>query len=171
MQAAQRVSSLILAAGAALWPGSAVAIDRGELLEQMKRMRPAGITTLETKPAAGGTYTLGIYAISTDPVDPDLRRYKLWREYPDDLVVPTESVNCSLEEPMRVTRDAEAIYVRRLNPGGAVTEANREDHLVWWAACVPDQAGVDPTSLTEVARERGFSTLLVESIETLRLPQ
>ena len=170
MQAAQRFLSLILAAGGAWMASPAVAIDRDELLEQMKRMRPAGIQILETRPAAGGTYTLGIYSISKDPTDPDLRRYKLWREFPDNLVVPTESVSCSKDAPTRVTRDKEAIYVWRLNPGGVVTEANRENHLVWWAACVPKQAGVDPATLSTKARELGYSTMLVEAMEILKLP-
>ena len=170
MQAAQRFLSLILAAGGAWMASPAVAIDRYELLEQMKKMRPAGIQVLETRPAAGGTYTLGIYSISKDPTDPDLRRYKLWREFPDNLVVPTESVRCSKDAPTRVTRDKEAIYVWRLNPGGVVTDANRENHLVWWAACVPEQAGVDPATLTSKARELGYSTVLVEAMEILKLP-
>ena len=170
MQAAQRFLSLVLAAGSAWMAAPAVGMDRYELLEQMKRMRPAGIKVLETRPAAGGTYTLGIYSITKDPTDPDLRRYKLWREYPDDLVVPTESVRCSKDAPTRVTRDKEAIYVWRLNPGGVITEANRENHLVWWAACVPAQTGVDPTTLTTEARKLGYSTLLVEAMELLKLP-
>ena len=171
MQAAQRVLSLIvLAGGVLITPSTAVAMERDEVLDQMRRMRPADVTTLETRPVANGTYTLGIFSISTDAADPALRRYKLWKEYPDDLVVPTESVSCSLDAPLRVKRDELAIYVRRLNPGGLITEANREDHLVWWAACVPDQAGVDPASLTGKARELGYSTVLVEGTETLRLP-
>ena len=138
MQAAQRVLSLIVLAGGALMnPCPAGAIDRGEVLDQMRRMRPADLTSLETRPVANGTYTLGIFSISTDSADPTLRRYKLWKEYPNDLVIPTESANCSLDAPVRVKRDEQAIYVRRLNPGGLITEANREDHLVWWAACVP----------------------------------
>ncbi|MGC6482802.1 MAG: hypothetical protein ACON4T_04480 [Synechococcus sp.] len=171
MQAAQRVLSLVaLAAGVLTTPMTAVAVDREAVLEQMRRMRPPGITTLETRAVAGGTYTLGIFAITNDAADPDLRRYKLWKEYPDDLVVPTESVSCSLDTPLRVTRDAEAIYVRRLNPGGLITKANREDHLVWWAACVPVYAGVDPVTLTGQAIDLGYSTVLVERTETLRLP-
>ena len=170
MQAAQRFLSLILAAAGAWMAPQAAAFDREELLEQMKRMRPAGIKVLETRPVAGGTYTLGIYAIAKDPADPGLRRYKLWREYPDNLVVPTESVHCSKDAPIRVTRDKEAIYVWRLNPGGVITDANRENHLVWWAACVPAQTGVDPSTLTTEARKLGYSTLLVEAMELLKLP-
>lgn len=170
MQAAQRFLSLILAAAGAWMAPQAAAFDREELLEQMKRMRPAGIKVLETRPVAGGTYTLGIYAIAKDPADPELRRYKLWREYPDNLVVPTESVHCSKDAPTRVTRDKEAIYVWRLNPGGVITDANRENHLVWWAACVPAQAGIDPATLTTEARKRGYSNVLIEAMEVLKLP-
>ena len=170
MRAVQRTLSLILLVGCGWIGQSAGAIERDELLEKMKRMRPQEMTILETRTIDGGTYTLGIFSISLDATDPDLRRYKLWQEFANDLVVPTESVNCSTEGPLRVTRDAEAIYVRRLNPGGLVTTANREDHLVWWAACQPDQAGIDPSTLTDTARGLGYSTLLVESIETLRLP-
>ena len=170
MQAAQRFLSLILAAAGAWMAPQAAAFDREELLEQMKRMRPAGIKVLETRPVAGGTYTLGIYAIAKDPADPELRRYKLWREYPDNLVVPTESVHCSKDAPTRVTRDKEAIYVWRLNPGGVITDANRENHLVWWAACVPAQAGIDPATLTTEARKLGYSIVLIEAMEVLKLP-
>jgi hypothetical protein len=105
-----------------------------------------------------------------DPADPDLRRYKLWRESPENLIIPTESVSCSRTDPMRVTRDKSAIYLQRLNPGGLVTSANRENHLVWWAACEPELAGEDPSALKEKAKSLGFSTLQVESQEILRLP-
>jgi hypothetical protein len=71
---------------------------------------------------------------------------------------------------MRVTRDQNAMYLNRLNPGGLITSANREHHLVWWAACEPEHAGEDPSSLTEKAKELGFSTLQKESQEILRLP-
>jgi hypothetical protein len=170
-----RLCSLGLAAGLSLsalsvGAGPAEAIDRGELLEQMKRMRPADLIVLEAKPMAGGDYTLAIFAIKGDDSDPDLRRYKLWKEYPNDLVVPTESVNCSTTEPLRVTRDKKAIYIRRLNPGGVVNDSNREDHLVWWAACVPAEAGKDPATLADQARQLGYSGLLTETTETLRVP-
>jgi hypothetical protein len=46
-------------------------------------------------------------------------------------------------------------------------EGNREDHLVWWAACVPEVAGTDPATLREKALELGFSTLLSERQEQL----
>ena len=170
MQAAQRSLSLLLLAAGLLCARGVDAVDRDEVLNQMKGMRPKSMVTLETRQVDGGTYTLGMFEMGGDAADPDLRRYKLWKEYPHDLVVPTESVNCSKQGPMRVTRDKQAIYVRHLNPGGVVTSANREDHLVWWAACVPDQAGVDPATLKSKALELGYSTLLTESTQTLRLP-
>lgn len=170
MQAAQRPLSLLLLSAGVLWVQAAAALDRTQVLDQMRRMRPETMAILETRQVDGGTYTLGLFALSGDQADPQLRRYKLWKEYPHDLVVPTESVNCSTDGPLRVTRDDQAIYVRRLNPGGTVTPANREDHLVWWAACVPDQAGVDPSTLKPKAQELGYSTVLSESTEILRLP-
>ena len=170
MNAVQRSISLMLAAAGAVLVPMAAALERGEILEQMKRRRPADLRILDTRPGGLGDTILGMFALSGDPADPDLRRYKLWIESSDDLVIPTESVNCSTDSPMRVTRDGAAIYVRRLNPGGTVNPGNRNDHLVWWAACVPDQAGLDPATLTDAARALGFSTLLVEFTETLRLP-
>ena len=113
---------------------------------------------------------LAIFAINSDPADPELRRFKLWQEYADDLVVPSESVSCSREEPLRMTRDNNAIYIRKLNPGGPLRLSSREDHLVWWAACHPTLAGKEPESLGEQARDLGYSTQLIESEEVLRLP-
>ena len=135
----------------------------------MRASRPADLVVLE-KRELRGTSLLGIFAIQVDATDPDLRRYKLWRESPENLVIPTESLSCSRTEPMRVTRDQNAMYLNRLNPGGLITSANREHHLVWWAACEPEHAGEDPSSLTEKAKELGFSTLQKESQEILRLP-
>jgi len=147
----------------------AVPVDRESLLEQMKAMRPVDLVVLDQRDGADA-YTLGIFAINKDPADPELRRFKLWQEYADDLVVPSESVSCSREEPLRMTRDNNAIYIRKLNPGGPLRLSTREDHLVWWAACHPTLAGKEPESLGEQARELGYSTQLIESQEVLRLP-
>ena len=147
----------------------AVPVDRQSLLEQMKAMRPVDLVVLDQRDGADA-YTLGIFAINKDPADPELRRFKLWQEYADDLVVPSESVSCSREEPLRVTPDNDAIYIRKLNPGGPLRLSTREDHLVWWAACHPTLAGKEPESLGEQARELGYSTQLIESQEVLQLP-
>ena len=167
MRAIHWISSLsLLMASAAV---HAVPVDRESLLEQMKAMRPVDLVVLDQRDGADA-YTLGIFAINSDPADPELRRFKLWQEYADDLVVPSESVSCSREEPLRMTRDNDAIYIRKLNPGGPLRLSTREDHLVWWAACHPTLAGKEPESLSEQARELGYSTQLIESEEVLRLP-
>ena len=169
MRAAYWKTSLSLLAISVLQPCMAEPSLREKVLEKMRASRPADLVVLETR-ELGGTFLLGIFAIQMDSTDPDLRRYKLWRESPENLVIPTESVSCSRTDPMRVTRDKSAIYLQRLNPGGLVTSANRENHLVWWAACEPDHAGRDPSALTEKAKALGFSTLQKESQEILRLP-
>ncbi len=169
MHSVRWIFSLGLLASAAFQPAFAGAANREELLEQMKAMRPVDLVVLEQDEGAE-EYTLGIFAVSADPLDPQIRRFKLWQEYADNLVIPTESVNCSREQPLRVTRDTGAIYVRKLNPGGARLASTREDHLVWWAACHPDSAGQDPAGLSVKARELGYSTELIESQEVLRLP-
>ena len=167
MRAIHWISSLsLLMVSAAV---HAVPVDRESLLEQMKAMRPVDLVVLDQRDGADA-YTLGIFAINSDPADPELRRFKLWQEYADDLVVPSESVSCSREEPLRMTRDNDAIYIRKLNPGGPLRLSTREDHLVWWAACHPTLAGKEPESLGEQARELGYSTQLIESEEVLRLP-
>ena len=99
--------------------------------------------------------------------DPQSRRYRLWEESPDDLNVYYESVRCSPSRPLRVKRTASAVYVRTINPGGAVADRNREDHLVWWGACVPEVAGTDPALLRQKALDLGFSTLIPERQEQL----
>ena len=169
MRALCLISSLGLMAASAVQPVMAEGISRDEILEQMKSMRPPDLVVLE-KRDVGGEYTLGIFAIKRDPANRELRKFKLWQEYPDNLLIPSESVDCSVEEPVRVTRDKEALYIRKLNPGGPVRATAREDHLVWWAACHPELAGQDPGSLADKARELGYSTLLIESQEVLRLP-
>ena len=169
MRAACWISSLSLLAISVVPPGMAEQSLRQKVLEEMRASRPADLVVLETR-ELGRPSMLGIFAIEVDSADPDLRRYKLWRESSENLIIPTESVSCSRTEPMRVTRDQSAIYLQRLNPGGLVTAANRENHLVWWAACEPKLAGKDPSGLTEQAKALGFSTLQVESQEVLRLP-
>ena len=150
-----------------LAPIAAAAIDRLELLEQMKRSRPADLTVLIEKPDAGGKRTIGIYAIEPSAADPNVRQYKLWEELPKDLNIYFESVNCSAANPLRIKRTFMAVYVRNLNPGGFVSDINREDHLVWWAACVPEVAGTEPANLRQKALDLGYSTLIPERQQQL----
>ena len=150
-----------------LVPMGAAAIDRKEVLEQMKNSRPADLTVLTQKPDAGGLRTIGIYAIKPSAADPKVRQYKIWEELPNDLNIYFESVNCSATNPLRVKRTSTAVYVRNLNPGGPVSDTNREDHLVWWAACGPEVAGTDPASLRQKALDLGYSTLIPERQQQL----
>ncbi len=150
--------------------GGGQAFERHEVLEQMRERRPGNLEILLQRPERGGDYLIGMYALRKDQLDPFLRRYKIWQEWPDDLQITTETASCDPDQPIRVTRGKNVVFVRHLNPGGSMTVANREDHLVWWAACVPDLAGVDPAGLQEKALSLGYSTLLVESEEILSSP-
>ena len=38
---------------------------------------------------------------------------------------------------------------------------------MWWAACVPDVTGTDPTTLRQKALDLGYSTLIPERQELL----
>jgi hypothetical protein len=129
--------------------------------------RPPGLIVLEERPGLGGKQAIGIYAVVADPADPGLRRIKLWDEQPNTVKVRSETIRCTTTAPMRVTSNGFSFFVRTVNPGGAITTANRIDHLVWWATCFPEQAGKDPASLAALARQLGFSGTLRESEQTL----
>jgi hypothetical protein len=141
--------------------------DREQVLEQMRQSRPADLKVLIERPAPVGTLSIGIYGVTPAPSDPDTRSYQLWEESASDLNVYFESVNCSTSKPVRVKRTPLVVYVRTLNPGGPITDFNREDHLVWWAACVPEVAGTDPATLRQKALDLGYSTLIPEQQEQL----
>ncbi len=143
------------------------AFDREQVLEQMRQTRPADLKVLIERPAPVGTLSIGIYAVKPRPSDPNTRSYQLWEESASDLNVYFESVNCSTAKPVRVKRTPMAVYVRTINPGGPISDVNREDHLVWWAACVPEVAGTDPATLRQKALDLGFSTLIPEQQEQL----
>ena len=162
-----RFSMALLGLGLIGIAAPAHAFDRQEILEQMKRSRPRDLQVLIEKPDAGGMMTIGIYGIKASASDPETRRYQLWEESPSDLNIYFETVNCAVASPVRVKRTPQAVFVRTLNPGGPVSEINREDHLVWWAACVPEVAGTDPATLRQKALELGFSTLIPERQEQL----
>ena len=99
------------------------------------------------------------------PSDPNTRSYSFWEELALDLNVYLESVKYSITIHMRVKRRPCVVCVRSLNPGGPITEFKREDHLVWWAACLPEVAGTDPATLRQKALDLGFSTLIPEQQE------
>ena len=162
-----RFSIALLGLSLLLVPSPGKSFSRKDVMEEMKAQRPRDLQVLSRQPVAGGEVTLGIYAVEPVASDAESRRYRLWEESPNDLNVYFESVRCSPARPLRVKRTASAVYLRTLNPGGAVTDVNREDHLVWWAACVPEVAGTDPALLRQKALELGFSTLIPERQEQL----
>ncbi|MEB3326806.1 MAG: hypothetical protein VKI39_03765 [Synechococcus sp.] len=125
--------------------------------------RPAGLILLQERPGLGGKQAIGVYGAVADPVDPGLWRIKFWDEQPNSVRVRSETIRCTRAAPLRVTSDGTNLYVRELNPGGAITPANRIDHLVWWATCFPEQAGKDPATLAALARQLGYSGTLRES--------
>jgi hypothetical protein len=125
--------------------------------------RPPGLLLLQERPGMGGKQAIGVYGVVADPETPGLWRIKLWDEQPRDVKVRSETIRCSPSGPMRVTSDGPNLYIRELNPGGEITNANRIDHLVWWATCFPEQAGKDPAGLGPLARQLGYNGSLRES--------
>ena len=129
--------------------------------------RPPGLLLLQERPGLGGKQAIGIYGAVADAKTPGLWRIKLWDEQPNDVKVRSETIRCTPSAPMRVTSDGPNLSIRELNPGGAITTANRIDHLVWWATCFPEQAGKDPAGLGPLARQLGYSGSLRESEQIL----
>ncbi|MFZ9270817.1 MAG: hypothetical protein ACO23C_06165 [Prochlorococcaceae cyanobacterium] len=148
---------------------SLAAHAQGGLMQAPELSRPKTLVLLSERIVPGGKQATGVYAIETDPAFPDVKRVKVWLELPNDLQVRNETIRCSAKAPMRVTSDGRDLIVRQLNPGGAITPANRIDHLIWWAVCFPDLAQQDPAGLRNKALELGFSTHLQESEQ--RVPQ
>ena len=129
--------------------------------------RPPGMALLMERVVPGGKQAIGVYGITPDAQQPGVFRVKVWDEMPNNVVVRNETIRCSKEGPLRVTSDGKRLFVRSLNPGGPITASNRIDHLVWWATCVPAQAGKDPATLKAVARQLGYSGTLLESEQVL----
>jgi len=162
-----RMPMALLGLGGLIWAQPVSGFDREQVLEQMRKSRPADLRVLIERSAPVGTLSIGIYRVKSIPSNPDTRSYSLWEESASDLNVYVESVSCSTVKPLRVKRTPSAVYVRTINPGGPITDVNREDHLVWWAACVPEVAGTDPATLRQKALDLGFSTLIPEQQEQL----
>ena len=127
--------------------------------------RPPGLVVLVEKTSTQGPYTLGVFHPRPDPEVPNLWLAQIWQEISDRVTVSSERLNCDPRTPMRILRSGSSLELRHLNPGGAITLANRLDHQLWWAVCHPSLAGRDPSGLAEEARRRGFSGQLVERIE------
>jgi len=129
--------------------------------------RPPGLVVLEERPSTAGLRVLGVYEVRPDPANADVRRVQLWQQQGHELKLSSDTLNCSATAPLRMTREGDRWIVRQLNPGGLISPANRIDHLVWWAVCHPEQAGRDPATLGELARQLGYSGELRESEQVL----
>lgn len=146
--------------------GSAIAQEAGS----MRAPRPADLVVLQQRNGINGEETIGVFSRRADPGELGLWRVQIWEERRDRVTIATDKIRCSQRAPMRITGTATKLLVRELNPGGPITPANRLDHLIWWAVCVPEQAGRDPADLAAVARSLGYSGLLPEREQVLIAP-
>lgn len=124
--------------------------------------RPKGFKVLLDRVTHRGREVVGIYGLVSEPNQPGMWRVQVWEELDDRVTVATDKIGCSPTSPMRITGTSRRLIIRELNPGGVITPSNRLDHLMWWAVCVPEQAGKDPASLAPLARQLGYSGRLPE---------
>ena len=127
-----------------------------------EEQRPAGLVLLREWQTMEGPHAIGVYDAKVAANDPSARTIVIWLEEPTGVKLAVETLRCSPEAPMRLTRRGRDLLIRELNPGGAIHDANRLDHLIWWAVCQPELAGRDPAGLTKEARRLGFSGTLRE---------
>ncbi len=159
------VAPWLLAAGVLLGslPASA---DQGSLPNPQEQ-RPQGLVLLRQWQTMEGVHAIGVYGAKVDPADPAARTIGVWLEAPTGVKVGAETLRCSPAAPMRLTRQGRALLIKELNPGGLVSDANRLDHQIWWAACFPEHAGKDPATLAAIARQLGYSGQLREQEQVL----
>tara|TARA_Y100000991_G_scaffold84562_1_gene63844 strand:- start:182 stop:697 length:516 start_codon:yes stop_codon:yes gene_type:complete len=159
-----RPTWLLIALLGVLSPGPALA--QGFVFETRQQnpanYRPPGLKILSQRAVPYGEEVVGIYAIRAADDIPEGKRIKIWRERANNVKVANETIRCDTSAPMRITSRGEQMLMLELNPGGAVGPHNEESHLIWWAACVPEQTGKDPNSLQAIAQQLGFSGLLIE---------
>jgi hypothetical protein len=167
-----RVLALLLAADLARGWGPALA-DPAAAEENSRsnaENRPPGLVVLQDRVTHRGREVVGIYGLVAEPAQPGLWRVQVWEELDDRVTVATDKIGCSVTSPLRITGTTRRLIVRELNPGGVITPANRLDHLMWWAVCVPAQAGKDPAGLGPLARQLGYSGRLPEREQVLLGP-
>jgi len=124
--------------------------------------RPADLVLLREWSNMDGSYAIGVHGVKPDPRDRSARTIVVWVESPSEVKLALDTLRCSPDAPMRLTRKGSDLMIKELNPGGQITDANRLDHQIWWAACFPEQAGKDPATLKAQARQLGYSGLLRE---------
>jgi hypothetical protein len=129
--------------------------------------RPADLVLLREWTTMEGDFAIGVHNAKPDPRDPSARTIVVWVEAPADVKLAVDTLRCSPAAPMRLTRKGRDLWIKELNPGGVITEANRLDHQIWWAACFPELAGKDPATLQARARQLGYSGQLREQQQVL----
>jgi hypothetical protein len=118
--------------------------------------RPASLVILFRSESVLGSRQIGVFDARPDPRQPGLWSVQVWEETRDRVTIATDRIGCTTTAPLRITGTARQLLVRQLNPGGPIHEANRLDHLIWWAVCHPELAGRDPSGLRAEARRLGF---------------
>jgi len=154
--------SLLAASLPAAAQTSIGAPDASNPFRNSEQQRPAGLVLLRQWQTMEGTYAIGVHDAKPDPRDPSARTIVVWLEEPSGVKLAVETLRCAPEAPIRLTRRGRDLLILELNPGGMVTESNRLNHQIWWAACYPEQAGKDPASLGPLARQLGYSGRLPE---------
>ena len=72
-----RLPMALLGLGGLIWTQPVSGFDRQQVLEQMRRSRPADLKLLIERPAPVGTLSIGIYAVKPASSNPDTRSYQL----------------------------------------------------------------------------------------------
>jgi len=160
------LGSALLYLGVGVWPAAAQtslgAPDPANPYRSPTDQRPADLVTLREWSTMEGNFLIGVHDAKPDPRDAAARTIVVWVESPTGVQLAIDTLRCSPEAPMRLTRKGSGLLIKELNPGGVISEANRLDHQIWWAACFPEQAGQDPATLQPLARKLGYSGLLRE---------
>ena len=131
------------------------------------RYRPPGLQILSKRAVPYGEEVIGVYAVRDAKGIEEGKRWKVWHENGQELKVRNETIRCDTTNPMRITSTGTQMLMLELNPGGAVAPHNRESHLIWWAACVPEYAGKDPNTLRAEALKMGYSGMKIERSHSL----
>ena len=159
----RRIALLSLLLGsAALGPGARAQEVRDGVFFKPSEQRPADLVVLREWGTIEGGHLIGVHGAKPDPNDATARTIVVWVESPTGVELAVDNLRCSSSAPMRLTKRGTALLIKELNPGGQVTDANRLDHKIWWAACFPEQAGKDPATLQALARQLGYSGQLIE---------
>ena len=159
----RRIALLSLLLGSAALGLAARAQEvRDGVFFKPSEQRPADLVVLREWGTIEGVHLIGVHGVKPDPNDAMARTIVVWVESPTGVELAVDNLRCGASAPMRLTKRGNALLIKELNPGGQVTDANRLDHKIWWAACFPEQAGKDPATLQAWARQLGYSGQLIE---------